>query len=103
MPKEKKVENYCCNIFFFNLCNQKFTCLFTASSLIAGDGENVIGKNIDLGITAQYLIESCQSGALTCLVCISKIRRQNEVKVFCLLLCITKNEKRHYCAGMELL
>ncbi|CAK8683714.1 NF-X1-type zinc finger protein NFXL1-like [Clavelina lepadiformis] len=31
-----------------------------------------------LGITTQYLTECCQSGAITCLVCISTVKRQNE-------------------------
>lgn len=53
--------------------------LCAASNHVRDDIKNHTEKE-NLGITAQYLIESCQSGAITCLVCISKIKRQNEVK-----------------------
>ena len=55
---------------------------FTAPDLVCGDAGDAQQEpgvhDSNLGSTAQYLTESCQSGAITCLVCISKIKRQNE-------------------------
>ena len=61
------------NNYWYNLASLTYINFFT------GFGDN---ENNGLKTTAQYLTEACQSGALTCLVCISSIKRTQKVNIY---------------------
>nr|CAB3264314.1 ZF(NFX1) NF-X1-type zinc finger protein [Phallusia mammillata] len=57
----------------------KLTNFYKGNRTGSGDELILSHDEISLGKTTQYLTECCQSGALTCLVCISSIKRQESI------------------------